>query len=367
IIFLFYIIFVALFNLFVSVFSYKKVETFTIPQNFEVQPLSSDKMFQQSNNKIITDNNEEEKNLVGQEIFSEKNQEVIFPQDEAAHARMLREWWYLSANVVDVKNQEKKFNLVLLLYKNGTSLFKISNLENGKNYFAQLPLLTDVNFSDKKLNIDFFSGNLAEIKNNEYRLYFNNKEISIDLSLVSLKKPFTLINNENFLYYQQTRVETFGNISFDGQKYEVKGLSWIDHQGFSSSEPTIHNWRWLAIQLDNNIELVWLYFLSEDAKVEDFFNKIIIYSDGKSRVLDYPDFSWHDSKYLESQKYGEKYPVTTDLFLPSLATNLKIDIFPPNQGVELMGGLYEGGGNVSGHFNGKKVTGIVQQEITSSK
>ena len=51
-------------------------------------------------------------------------------------------------------------------------------------------------------------------------------------------------------YYSLTRMPTRGAITIDGERFEVTGDSWMDHEfGTSFLEPEQQGWDWLSMQL----------------------------------------------------------------------------------------------------------------------
>ena len=58
-------------------------------------------------------------------------------------------------------------------------------------------------------------------------------------------------------YYSLTRMPTRGTLVVDGERFEVTGDSWMDHEfGTSFLEPEQQGWDWLSIQLDDSRELM---------------------------------------------------------------------------------------------------------------
>ena len=58
-------------------------------------------------------------------------------------------------------------------------------------------------------------------------------------------------------YYSLTRMPTRGTIVVDGERFEVTGETWMDHE-FSTSflEPEQRGWDWFSIQLSDQRELM---------------------------------------------------------------------------------------------------------------
>ena len=70
-------------------------------------------------------------------------------------------------------------------------------------------------------------------------------------------------------YYSLTRMPTRGTLVVDGERYEVTGESWMDHEfGTSFLEAEQQGWDWLSIQLDEGRELM-LYQLRRSDGTRD--------------------------------------------------------------------------------------------------
>ena len=50
-------------------------------------------------------------------------------------------------------------------------------------------------------------------------------------------------------YYSLTRMPTRGSLTIDGERFEVEGLSWMDHEfGTSFLEAEQQGWDWLSMR-----------------------------------------------------------------------------------------------------------------------
>jgi len=85
---------------------------------------------------------------------------------------------------------------------------------------------------------------------------------AVDLRLSSQKRAmpvggtgFIPLGDGSSFYYSMTNVATQGTITADGQTYDVKGYSWHDHQWGNWSWDSISSWTWMAVQLDNGVQI----------------------------------------------------------------------------------------------------------------
>ncbi len=288
------------------------------------------------------------------------DQDMVFPVDGGAHRDKPIEWWYLAANL---SGQDKKFNLAMCLFKNGASFFKLTDLVEKKTYYQKFTILPADNFSASKLDIRFGDNYFSESEPFKYALRFKNQEIDLDLKLNSTKKPLTIYNNTDAFYYSQTRVEATVRVGLPDGTYQISGLAWTDREGFSYRISSQVGWRWVFSQLDNQTEFMWLNFFKPDSP-EKALRMLLVYDQEEKRAVFRPgDFLWQDLSYWDEKKYGTRYPVKTRLEIPVLKASLDLNIDTADQRLELLGGIYEAGGTVSGSFGSSSVQGYLQQEF----
>ena len=56
-------------------------------------------------------------------------------------------------------------------------------------------------------------------------------------------------------YYSLTDIVTAGTLTVGGKSYPVSGVSWLDHQWGDWIWQSVRGWTWMALQLDNGVQL----------------------------------------------------------------------------------------------------------------
>jgi len=170
-------------------------------------------------------------------------------------------------------------------------------------------------------------------------------------------------------YYSLTRMPTRGSITVDGERFEVTGDSWMDHEfGTSFLEPGQRGWDWLSIQLSDGRELM-LYQLRRDEGSRDARSSgTLVGTDGKAKHLDANAFTLTPGRTTFKSKNGATYPIEWAITIPSEKLDLKVTTPLNNQELALersTGVAYwEGAIDVSGSSSGTAVTGAGYLEMT---
>lgn len=110
-------------------------------------------------------------------------------------------------------------------------------------------------------------------------------------------------------YWTYPRLEISGVLVEDGQRTEVSGIGWMDHEISSSqlSDDQI-GWDWTAIQLDDGTEAK-IYRLRTETGDSDPWSPICwIDAAGRTTHMYAKDFDWQATKSWKSDRTGNRYP-----------------------------------------------------------
>jgi len=295
-----------------------------------------------------------------------------FPREEGKHSNFKFEGWYFAGHLEEEGNPENKFGVTLAFDKDQLTnqLIRV-NLVDGvqkKNFSSKIEIDQYDLLSEKKLAIKKDENYWLEEELFKYKIHFQFDNNEIDLSLDSLKPPLLRYNITDAFYYQQTRVKTVGKLSFSGKEYKVKGWGWIDHLGLNQVTFTFlpAGWRWYAIQLDNNTEIVSTHF---DPRLGMRILKkpaLFLYNkDAQLEIIEGNRYSIDDIDYWVDPETNHEYPVRSRLEIPDKNINLEITAITKNQVIREIQKtfLYEGSCLVTGLFDGQNITGRAQLEV----
>lgn len=208
-----------------------------------------------------------------------------------------------------------------------------------------------------------------------YFLKASAEEVAIHLALTALKPPARNGNNglsqkadavgNASYYYSQTRLETAGTVTIQGQSYQVTGLSWKDHEyGTSSLAANAVGWDWFSLQLSDNTEVMYYQIRTDDGSLEPNSLGSFIQEDGSVTVLELDDFEAEPLETWTSPTTGSVYPVKWQLRLPEQGLDLTITPLIPNQELNVSVVYWEGAVLVEGTRNGQPISGRGYVELT---
>jgi predicted secreted hydrolase len=175
----------------------------------------------------------------------------------------------------------------------------------------------------------------AWLVDESHRLRANDDDVDIDLALVPTKPP-ALHGNQGLSqkgptagnashYYSLTRMNTTGTVSIGRESFTVQGQSWMDHE-FSTSflEPGQLGWDWLAIQLEDGIDLMLYRMRREGGRIDAFSSGSVIDKSGKVVHLHSGEYAMIPQRTWKSPETGAEYPLHWDIQIPSLGYRFTI-------------------------------------------
>ena len=126
------------------------------------------------------------------------------------------------------------------------------------------------------------------------------------------------------LYYSFTRLQTSGQLSLDGQTWQVTGESWMDKEFFTSVlAPHQLGWDWFSLQLDDRRE-VMLFLLRREDGTTDFASGTVVHPDGSTTYLDGSTFTVVSQARWQSPHTEGVYPSRWRLTIPREQLDLEI-------------------------------------------
>jgi predicted secreted hydrolase len=116
-----------------------------------------------------------------------------------------------------------------------------------------------------------------------------------------------------------------GELTIDGKKEKVQGLSWMDHEfGSNQLRDDQVGWDWFSIQLDNQTELMLYLIRRKDGTVDPYSSGTLVNTDGTTKHLALKDFRIEVLDRWKSPKSGANYPMRWKVAIPSEGIDLEI-------------------------------------------
>lgn len=324
---------------------------------------------------------------------------LSFPADHYSHPDFKTEWWYYTGNLQTETG--KRYGYQVTFFRFGLRDRQPEQVSDRPPLFTELYMahlaLSDINqrkfFFRERINrgYDQKAGAATDrylVWNEDWKvegdksnhlIQVKDRGIVLQLKLKSLKPP--VLHGENGLsqkaegkgrasyYYSLTRMATEGDLTVNGTKEKIRGLTWMDHE-FGSNQLAENQlgWDWFSIQLDNNTELMLYLMRRKDGTVDPYSSGTLVFADGTTRHLGLKDFRIDVSERWKSPQSSANYPMKWKVILP--AEDLTLDITPAFANQELVTNrstrvtYWEGAVQISGSVRNKLVGGSGYVEMT---
>ena len=304
--------------------------------------------------------------------------EFTFPADHGAHPGFRIEWWYITANLKNEQGQD--FGVQWTLFRNalragaqgsgwndGTIWMGHAAVTSAtRHYAAERYARGGVEQAGVKLApfsawIDEWSMSsdtpaadpLASLQ-----LQAKGAQFAYRLHLTS-SKPLVLQGQQGFsqkseqgqasYYYSQPYFEAKGEVTLDGQRYQVSGPAWLDREW--SSQPLTANqtgWDWFSVHLADGDELM-LYRMRQK-QGEPYLTGTWISADGSTEQLSAQDISLEP--LANTQVAGHSMPTRWSVKIPGKGLDITTDALNPNAWMDLQIPYWEGPITMSGSHQG---------------
>ncbi len=342
------------------------------------------------------------------------SRDFVWPADHGAHNDYLLEWWYYTGNVTD-KNG-RPFGYQLTIFRRaltppsasavpatpGSSFafnqlyfahFAISDVQAKKHHAFERyargaaglanaetqPFHVWIDNWKMAQRQDFASQkssvNAARDAAGDVTLAASDGAVSLELSLATQKPP-TLHGDAGYSvkgkradnashYYSFSRMATEGSISIGGEKFDVSGSSWMDHEWSTSLlDEDAAGWDWLSLQLDDGTELMVAQVRGKAGAAPSAVFGTFIGKDGVGKPLPREVFSMTGAGGWSSPRSKLTYQTRWKISVPG--EQLELDVEPrfDDQEAQLSSVYYEGAMTARGTKAGKPVSGVGYLEVT---
>jgi len=321
-----------------------------------------------------------------------------FPRDHASHPEYRIEWWYYTGNVATASG--RRFGYQLTFFRVGVDQAPVnpSRWAVRDLYMAHLAVSDpqgrryryDERLSRGGPGLSGAAADRYAVWNDDWRAGLNAQgqhvlaaaadRAAVELVLEPGKPP--AINGTNGIsqkgarpgnashYYSLTRMPTRGTLVVDGERFEVEGESWMDHEfGTSFLEPEQQGWDWLSLQLGDGRELMLYQLRRSDGSRDPRSSGTLVDGTGRTTHLTAADFTLTPGRTFRAPS-GAAYPVAWTVAVPSQQLTLDVttplddqELATPGAGVTYWEGMID----VRGTARGAPVTGRGYLEMTGYK
>jgi predicted secreted hydrolase len=263
-----------------------------------------------------------------------------FPRDFYDHPDFQTEWWYYTGNLKSANGRHYGFELTFFRQAVSRDAAQAAAWDV-KDIFLTHLALSDLDgqkfYHSERINragpgIAGVSQPSALIWNGNWQIKWQGSEqklqaieklFQLRLTLHPEKQP--VIHGHGSYYISLTRLTANGQIELKGERSEVSGLAWMDHEFFTHQlESDQVGWDWLSLQLEDNTELMLFHLRRKDGSLDPFSSGTYVDAQGKSTHLRAADFTLQPiAQNWTSPITHATYPIAWKIVIPKLEIELE--------------------------------------------
>ena len=323
---------------------------------------------------------------------------LTFPADHYSHPDFKTEWWYYTGHLESESGKRYGYQV---------TFFRFGLRDRQGEVKAKPPYFTDLymaHFAVSHINRKKFlfrerinrgyQGKAdaatdrylvwnedwkVEEDGKDHLIEVNDRGTRLSLRLSSLKPP--VLHGDNGLsqkgegqgrasyYYSLTRMKTDGELTIDGKREKVRGLTWMDHEfGSNQLREDQVGWDWFSLQLDDQTEVMLYLIRRKDGSPDPYSSGTLVKADGTTKHFKLEDFQIEILERWKSAKSGGNYPMKWKVTIP--AEGIELQIIPEFTDQELITNrstrvtYWEGAVRIDGMIRNKPIVGSGYVEMT---
>lgn len=324
-----------------------------------------------------------------------------FPKDHGSHPGFRTEWWYYTGHLQakdgrpfgfeltffrravppdEVKTQPSKWSVSQLYLAH----FAVTDIAGQRFHFWEKLSragLGKAGAEESHLHvwIDDWRAEMSADATGSHNLFARGGALALALTLQPTK-PLVIHGRDGISrkgagagqashYYSLTRLATTGSLSINGERFDVTGTSWMDHEfGSADLGEDLAGWDWFGIQLDDQTELMLYRLRRQDGTADPVSGGTVIDREGRGHYLSLADLTLEPLSYWTSPTSQARYPQRWRLTVPS--RQLSLELVPRMSGQELVTKrstqvtYWEGAIDATGTSQGQPVRGEGYMELT---
>jgi predicted secreted hydrolase len=320
-----------------------------------------------------------------------------FPRDYFDHPDFQTEWWYYTGNLKSAKGRRYGFELTFFRQAVSRDPAQAATWDVKDLYLTHLAL-SDLDgqqfYHSERANragpgIAGISESSARIWNGNWQVQWEgvNQELQaidahfqLQLTLHPDKPPVS--HGENGVsqksqgaghasyYISLTRMSAEGTVELHGEKLNVSGLAWMDHEFFTHQlESDQVGWDWLSLQLQDNTELMLFHIRRSDGSLDPFSSGTYVDAQGKSIHLRAGEFTLQPlAETWTSPTTHAVYPIAWKITVPKMGIELEEHTALAAQELagktKIVPSYWEGAVTLAGHREKMPLSGVGYLEMT---
>ncbi|WP_293748530.1 lipocalin-like domain-containing protein [uncultured Paraglaciecola sp.] len=301
--------------------------------------------------------------------------DISFPFDHASHPEFAVEWWYITANLTDTKNNTYALQWTLFRFASDTPNTPWANtqqymghvgLRDGEHAWFEERFARG-GVGNAGISTEPFNAFIDEWQwlAQSAKMFPSTLELTIDSQIkanlnFTADKPLVKHGEQGFsrklrhsdqasYYYSQPHIQVSGELQLPNGIVEVSGNAWFDHEWTSQyMSPQALGWDWFSIHFDDGSKL--MLFNMRSKGTQDFWSGTLVTKNGATIHL---DESAIQAEVVKRNKVeGRMLPLHWSIQLPKQQYNIQIAPMQTNQWNPGIFSYYEGGTVISGSHTG---------------
>ena len=320
-----------------------------------------------------------------------------FPADHGPHPDYRTEWWYLTGNLESAEGRPFGFQLTFFRSALSPGLPDRRSGWNTNQLWMAHFALTDIE-SERHVTGERFARGAAGLAGGQadpFRVWLHDWEIrgtepgsafpmhlevqqdgvELRLELDEGKGPVPQgidgwsqkgpePGNASY-YLSWTRMPIDGEVTIDGQRFELRGEGWMDREWSTSALSEANTgWDWFSIQLSDGREIMFFELRRNDGEPDPMNHGSLVAVDGTVRRLGADQVTLEVLDRWASPVDGALYPSRWRMTLPDEELDLTITPRVADQEMNVSFRYWEGAVSVEGRAAGEPVEGLGYVELT---
>jgi len=317
-----------------------------------------------------------------------------FPRDHGSHPQFQTEWWYFTGALQTDDAREFGYELTFFRFALRDRLPAQASPWRARDLILAHFAITDVTRKRFHLSEGLQRGaaGLAGAATDSLHVWLENWKVTQEGDVLQLQagdehrarltlepRSAPVLHGDQGVswksadqshasyYYSIPRMRTRGTLVVDGQKLEVSGTTWMDHEFFTGDTPIQGvGWDWFSCRLDDGRSLMLYLLRYPDGS--RFRSGTLMLADGSSRALAVEGMTLEPLRTWTSPETQVTYPVAWRVVLPQESLDLQVEARLDDQEVhatQTVGFAYwEGLSRYTGTFGTDAVRGEGYVELT---
>lgn len=325
-----------------------------------------------------------------------------FPQDHGAHPEFKTEWWYFTGHLRS--KEGRRFGFQWTVFRSALRPENSPQPASGSAWRSNQALLGHLALSDLDAKTFYFEENasraalgMAGTKTDNFKVWLpgfsaesqggnwvlnaEGQDLGFLLRLPTPHPESAILHGEGgyspkseeagraSYYYSLSKLPLKGELRLKGERLEVEGEAWMDHEfGSGQLSENQSGWDWMGLPLGGNSALMVYRLRDREDSKGDYLSGTYVDAAGKAHALTRDDIQLTPLDYWLSPQSKGKYPISWKVAIPKYLVELSVKAEFPAQELDTRKSTqvvyWEGSVQVRGQAEERKIESHGYLEMT---